>query len=111
MLNNWKWKRSDNSSYQDEYWLYDDNEKSIAFVYRKCYDGDIWECYFFVDNFGVHFSVTFENIKSAERALLQATLWIYNNCNQVANNFHYIRDHLPSLHELREQSEIVSTFE
>lgn len=40
------------------------------------------------------------DVDSPEEAMWQATLMIYDSCNRIANYYHKIRDHLPSIHDL-----------
>lgn len=99
MLNDWRWEKVDRSEYK----LKDASGQTIAYLFRN-YDSR-WFCRFHNDDWNMNFGVTFEGLKNAEEVIWQTTLWIYNTCNHVANSFHRIRDHLPSLHELREIAE------
>ena len=94
MLNDWCWEKFDESEYR----LKDAYGQMVA--YLICNYDDRWFCRFWNDEHDMKFCATFEGLKSAEEVIWQATLWIYNTCNQIANSFHHIRDHLPSLHEL-----------
>lgn len=42
-----------------------------------------------------------DSIKTVE---WQTTNYIYNKCNDIANQLHKIRDHLPSIHVLAEKA-------
>ena len=35
-----------------------------------------------------------------EEAQWRSVIWVYDQCNNIANSFHYIRDHLLSYREL-----------
>ena len=95
MLNDWHWEEIDNSEYR----LKDTSGQMRA--YLICNFDDRWVCRLYNDELNMNFHATFEGLKTNEEAIWQATLWIYDTCNQIANSFHHIRDHLPSLHELR----------
>ena len=100
MLNDTKWEPFDES----EEFLKNCDGMIIARL-RKHWNEARWICTFSpqLDNVDVHFSLELEGIKSVEEARWQATAWIYNQCNYIANHFHRIRDHLPSVHELAEE--------
>lgn len=92
MDNDWCWEKYDNSEYR----LKDSYGQVIAYLIRN-YD-DRWFCRF--DNFDwdLHFKMTFEGFEDVEQIIQQATIWIHNTCNQIANSFHRIRDHLPKIY-------------
>lgn len=94
MLNDWMWQKIGNYEFE----LHDNNGELIASLVQDC---DNWLCKFYNDDCNMHFSVRLENIESSDEAIWQATLWIYKECNRIANSFHHIRDHLTSLHKLR----------
>ncbi len=94
----WKWEKVSKTEYK----LTDSCGLTVGYLALN-YDRS-W-CRFYNDDFDMKFSLTIEGLKNTEEAIWQATLWIYQTCNQVANSFHRIRDHLPSLHELRIASE------
>ena len=99
MLNDWCWVKVDDSEYK----LNDNNGQNVAYLIRN-FD-DRWVCRFYNDNYNMDFGVVFENMESAELVIWKATIWIYDECNRIANSFHHIRDHLPSLRKHREQAE------
>ena len=43
---------------------------------------------------------------TVEEAKWRVTLLLYDRCNGMANYYHKIRDHLPSIHELAEAAGI-----
>ena len=93
MLNDWKWEKIDDS----ECHLKDTYGHLIAYLIRNY--NDHWYCKFYNNDFNICFAMDFEGIDSAELVQWQATLWIHTKCNDVANSFHRIRDHLPDLNE------------
>lgn len=94
----WKWEKVG----ETEYRLKDECGLTVGYLALN-YDRS-W-CRFYNDDFDMKFSLMIEGLKNTEEVIWQATLWIYKTCNRVANSFHRIRDHLPSLHELRIDSE------
>ena len=99
MLNDWHWVKYDNSEYR----LKNASGEMVAYLVRN-YD-DRWFCRVYNDDWNINFGVTFDELRNTEEVIWQATLWIYNTCNQVANSFHHIRDHLPSLRDLHNEYE------
>ena len=95
MLNDWKWKKIDDAEYR----LIDSSENMKGYVIRQ-FDKQ-WFCRFYNKRLDQDFSVTLSGMTNAEEALWQATIWIYYECNSIANSFHHIRDHLPRLNDLR----------
>ena len=90
MLNDWKW--------DSDLRLRDNRDNVVA--YLGLFAPEKWFCRLDNNDYNIHYSVTLEGLKSKEEAVWQATVWIYNECNAIANSFHRIRDHLPSIHEL-----------
>lgn len=102
MFNNWHWVKYDNSEYR----LKNISGQMIAYLINNF--NDRWTCRLYNVEYDITFVATFEGLENTEEVIWQATLWIYNTCNQIANSFHHIRDHLPSLRELREQAEKIT---
>ena len=99
MKNKWNWEKINPECYilKDEY--------NYGIAHLAKYHNDKWACQFYNDDYNITFNIILEGIYNAEEAIWQATLWIYNTCNQVANSFHRIRDHLPDLGELKKRAE------
>lgn len=88
--------------WEDEGWqiVLRDGNKTLArarnmydlgwFVYLPCIDEQFYKI----------------EAATAEEAEWRVTLLLYNRCNQMANYFHKIRDHLPSIHELADKAGI-----
>lgn len=94
MTNDWQWEKIDDAEYR----LKKPSGIIVAYLGRN-FDKR-WFCWFYNDDLDLSFDTTFDGYNNAEEVVRQATLWIYNLCNNVANSFHYIRDHLPSSHNL-----------
>lgn len=94
MLNDWIWQKIRNYGFE----LHDNDGRLVASLTQ---DHNNWLCTFYNDDCHMSSCVTLEDIESSDEAIWQATLWIYKECNRIANSFLYIRDHLTSLHELR----------
>lgn len=92
MDNDWCWEKYDNSEYRLK------NSYGHVVAYLICNYNDKWSCLFYNDDFDWKFKMTFEGFDNAEQIIQQATIWIYNTCNQIANSFHRIRDHLPKVY-------------
>ena len=101
MLNDWHWVKYDNSEYR----LKNASGEMVAYLVRN-YD-DRWFCRVYNNDWNINFCVTFEGLRNAEEVIWQATLWIYNTCNQIANSFHHIRDRLPDIHELAKKAGVI----
>ena len=86
-----------------EYELSYDDEKFVATV-RQMSGGIKWVVS------ASPFFATWIEATSPEEAMWLATLSIYNNCNQMANHFHRIRDHLPNTRNLAEKADRLSAF-
>lgn len=91
MDNDWCWEKYDNSEYR----LKDSYGQVIAYLIRNY---DRWFCWFYNDDWDMKFRLTIEGLKNTEEVIWQATIWIYNTCNRIANSFHRIRDHLPKVY-------------
>lgn len=50
------------------------------------------------------FGMLIVDADSPEEAMWRATVHVYDYCNRLANHYHRIRDHLPSLHELAREA-------
>ena len=83
-----------------EYELSDDDERFRATV-RQMSGGKDWVAS------ATTFGATWIEAASPEKAMWLATLSIYDNCNRMANHYHRIRDHLPSVRDLAEKAGIV----
>ena len=59
-----------------------------------------WICTFYNDEYKLKYQALFPENMTIEEILWQTILWVNNQCNNIANSFHYIRDHLPSVHDL-----------
>ena len=79
---------------ENEYRINDQSDETIAYLVRNM-DND-WFCRFTITRDGRYF----EDVESVEWLKWKATNWIYDLCNAYANEFHKIRDHLPSLYNL-----------
>ena len=99
MLNDWKWEKIDDSEYR----LTDYDGQTVAYLVRNF--GDSWFCRLINRRFDIHFGRIYDNVTSIEWLKWQATIWIQDECNRIANSFHYIRDHLPNLNKLYEAEE------
>ena len=99
MLNDWTWEKVDDAEMR----LKDSSGKLISYIVRTA--PGLWYCRLYNDDCYMHSGVALVDMKSAEEAMWQATLWINKECNRVAKSFHRIRNHLPRLHELRIASE------
>ena len=75
------------------------NGETIASIQK---DGLLWYCMMLPKLLAQDFY--YKNIDSIEEVEWQVTLYIYNRCNEIANQLHKIRDHLPSIHELAEKA-------
>ena len=100
MLHNWHWKKVE----LDEEHLVDDNDNVVA---KLMYTEWGWRCVFYNSKCNTKY-VSQIHANSIEEARWQATLYIHNECNFIANSYHYIRDHLPSIHELAEAAGVLS---
>lgn len=98
-----------NDSYWNEYndremaSLYSSDNKKIAII-QKQESG--WDCTIYPKYIAEGFYLM--NIDSIEEAEWQMTLYIHNRCNEIANQLHKIRDHLPSIHELAKRARIIN---
>lgn len=79
--------------------MIDSSENMKGYVIRQ-FDKQ-WFCRFYNKRLDQHFGVTISGMTNAEEALWQATIWIHDECNKIANSFHHIRDHLPRFNDLR----------
>lgn len=100
----------------DSYWKeYNDGERAVlwsangeplAHIKRK---DSVWDCLIcpklVAENFCYNGSSTIKEVE------WQMTLYIYNQCNKIANQLHKIRNHLPSIHELAEKAGVTKTEE
>ena len=101
MVRYYQWEKVDDSECR----LKDPSSQMIAIAYLIRNFNDRWSCRFYNADWDMTYYCVFEGIKTPDDAMRQATVWIYNTCNQVADSFHNLRDHLPSLEELRKQVE------
>lgn len=93
-----------NDSYWKEYngeraYLYSSDNTKIAYIQEQ---ENVWDCTIYPEYIAEGFYLM--NIDSIEEAEWQITLYIYNRCNEIANQLYKIRDHLPSIHELAEKA-------
>lgn len=98
-MNKWHWKEIE--IYEEH--LVDENDNVIARLMYTDYGTVLngWRCIFYNKECNTKY-VNQIYANSIEEARWQATLWIHNECNFIANSYHRIRDHLPSIHELAE---------
>ena len=96
MLNDSYWKEYDDEKMA---YLYSSDNKKIAYI-QKQESG--WDCTIYPKYIAEGFYLM--NTDSIEEAEWQMTLYIYNECNKIANQLHKIRDHLPSIHDLAERA-------
>ena len=99
MLDDWKWIQIDDYEYR----LKDASNQLIAYLVED--SSHRWQCCLYNDDWNMKFFSSFDGLENTQEVIWQATIWIYNTCNQIANSFHHIRDHLPSLHKLHEDYE------
>ncbi len=96
MLNDSYWKEYNNG---ERAYLYSADNKKIAYVQKK---ENLWQCTIYPEFITEEFNL--KGLDSLEEVEWQVTLYIYNRCNNIANQLHRIRDHLPSIHELAEKA-------
>lgn len=94
MLNDWKWEKIDNNQY-----IIKDNYNTKIVDLQKIQNEE-WLCTFYNNEMKLHYNGIYPANMSLEEVQWQAILWIQKQCNQIANSFHHIRDHLPSIHEV-----------
>ena len=103
MLNDSYWKEYNDG---ERAYLYSSDNRKIAYIQKR---ENAWDCKiypkFITDGFYLM------NIDSIEETEWQITLYIYNRCNEIANQLHKLRDHLPSIHELAEKAGVTKTEE
>ena len=93
-----------NKSYWKEYddgeraYLLSDSGETIAYVEKQ---DSVWDCTIYPKLIAEGFY--WRGVDSIEEIEWQITLYINNRCNDIANQLHKIRDHLPSIHELAEK--------
>ena len=80
------------------------NGEKIAYI-QKQESG--WDCTICPKYIAEGFYLMY--IDSIEEAEWQMTLYIYDRCNEIANELHKLRDHLPSIHELAEKAGVTKT--
>ena len=100
MLNDSYWKEYNDGEMAS---LYSSDNKKIAII-QKQENG--WDCTIYPKYIAEGFYLM--NIDSIEEAEWQMTLYIHNRCNEIANQLHKIRDHLPSIHELAKRARIIN---
>ena len=89
MLNDWKWEKISNH----EYIIRDDNYKTVIDLLQT--PDKTWVCIFC----DVEYQ-RFSDDMTIEEMQWQAVVSADKLCNKIANNFHHIRDHLPSMYSL-----------
>ena len=94
MLNDWKWEKIDDYEY-----VIRDNNNAIIISLIQTWN-DQWKCILFNDNYNIRYQAIFPENTSIEEIQWQVVIWANKQCNDVANSFHYIRDHLPSVRDL-----------
>ena len=94
MLNDWKWEKIDDYEY-----VVRDNNNAIIIQLIQIWDKQ-WRCAFYNDKYELKYYTNFPGDTTIEEIQWQATLWVNEQCNNIANSFHHIRDHLPSIHDL-----------
>lgn len=57
-------------------------------------------CTFYNDEYKIKYRAFFPENITIEEIQWQVILWANKQCNSIANSFHHIRDHLPSIHDL-----------
>lgn len=101
-----------NDSYWNEYndkeqaYLHSNDGELIAHVHKN---NTAWKCVICSDLISEEFY--WRGIDSIEEVEWKVTLYIYNRCNEIANQLHKIRDHLPSIHGLAEKAGITKILE
>lgn len=93
MPSQYTWEKVNDTEYRLMY-----GDIMCGWLVLRC-DGK-WYCRLHNDDYDMRFGVMFEGMRNPEQALWQATLWINETCNQVANSFHRIRDNMPSIGEM-----------
>ena len=96
MLNDSYWKEYNNG---ERAYLYSADGNKIAYIQKK---ENTWDCTIYSEFIVEEFRLIY--VDGIEEAEWQITLYIYNRCNEIANQLHKIRDHLPNIHELAEKA-------
>lgn len=94
MLNDWKWEKIDDYEY-----VVRDNNNAIIIQLIQLWNKQ-WRCVFYNDKYELKYYTFFLGNTTIEEIQWQATLWVNKQCTNIANSFHHIRDHLPSIHDL-----------
>lgn len=94
MLNDWKWEKIDNY----EYVIRDNNNTVIIDLIQTW--NEQWMCTFYDDKYKLEYKKIFSKNMTIEEIQWQVILWVSKQCNNIANNFHHIRDHLPNVCDL-----------
>lgn len=97
MLDNSYWKEYNDG---ERAYLWSADGEKIAFIQKK---DTVWDCIVWPQLIAENFY--YNGMSSIEEVEWQITLYIYNKCNNIANQLHRIRDTLPSIHELAELAE------
>ena len=97
-----------NYSYWEEYndrehaLLFSTDGENLAYIKKK---DKLWDCTILPELIATNFY--YMGTDSIEEVEWQITLYIYNECNKIANQLHKIRDHLPNIYELAERARVI----
>lgn len=94
MLNDWKWEKIDNY----EYVIRDNTNTVIIDLIQN--QNEQWICTLYNDEYKLKYYAIFPENMTIEEIQWQVILWVNKQCTNIANSFHHIRDHLPSVHDL-----------
>ena len=103
MLNDSYWKEYNDG---ERAYLLSSSKEKIAYIQNK---NSVWDCVIYPEL--ISDSFYWRGIDSIEEIEWQITLYIYNRCNEIADQLYKIRDHLPSAHELAEKAGVIKTEE
>lgn len=93
-INDWKWEKIDDY----EYVIRDNN--NIVVIDLMQIQNKQWICTFYNNEYELKYRAFFSENMTIEEIQWQAILWVNEQCINIANSFHHINDHLPSIHDL-----------
>lgn len=94
MLNDWVWEKIDNYRY-----IIKDSYGTIIVDLLMTKDS-YWLCTFYNNEVELKYRAIFSKDMTIEEIQWKVVLWVYKQCNDIANSFHHIRDHLPNIRNL-----------
>lgn len=101
MLNDSYWKEYRVANDGESAFLWSANGEKLAYIQRK---DIVWDCIIYPELIAESFY--YNGMSSIEEVEWQVTLYINNKCNNIANQLHKIRNHLPSIHELARKARV-----